>query len=208
MMQVYPIRDDKRHLIPAVTHVDGTGRLQTVNEIIMVVIFGISRFYAHTGVPMLFNTLLMRMNQLFQLPGGSIASFVPKWIFWSLTISLCVEFSDFLASGRCSNAQLLLLLPRLIDSLHSQTFAKWKLLFIDGGSNPVIVNGLISSVLDPRCRWLTQDPTQYGVEQNQGFVEADPMNGFFGDLMTEGSLYSIFTVIEFHSMRSLPSINS
>ena len=31
-MQVYPIRADKRNLIPAVTHVDGSGRLQTVNE--------------------------------------------------------------------------------------------------------------------------------------------------------------------------------
>ena len=32
MMQVYPIRFNKRSLIPAVTHVDGSGRLQTVNE--------------------------------------------------------------------------------------------------------------------------------------------------------------------------------
>ena len=30
MMQVYPIRPEKRALIPAVTHVDGSGRLQTV----------------------------------------------------------------------------------------------------------------------------------------------------------------------------------
>src|SRR5262249_46799052 len=30
MMQVYQIREDKRPLIPAVTHVDGSGRLQTV----------------------------------------------------------------------------------------------------------------------------------------------------------------------------------
>ena len=30
MMQVFQIREDKRPLIPAVTHVDGSGRLQTV----------------------------------------------------------------------------------------------------------------------------------------------------------------------------------
>ena len=30
MIQVYPIRSEKRALIPAVTHVDGSGRLQTV----------------------------------------------------------------------------------------------------------------------------------------------------------------------------------
>src|SRR5213082_633059 len=32
MMKVFPIREDKRALIPAVTHADGTGRLQTVRE--------------------------------------------------------------------------------------------------------------------------------------------------------------------------------
>ena len=32
MMQVFQIREDKRKLIPAVTHVDGSGRLQTVSR--------------------------------------------------------------------------------------------------------------------------------------------------------------------------------
>ncbi|MDC3095328.1 carbamoyltransferase, partial [Prochlorococcus sp. AH-716-M06] len=32
MMQVLPIKVSKQHLIPAVTHVDGTGRLQTVSK--------------------------------------------------------------------------------------------------------------------------------------------------------------------------------
>ena len=31
MMQVFQIRAEKRALIPAVTHVDGSGRLQTVH---------------------------------------------------------------------------------------------------------------------------------------------------------------------------------
>jgi carbamoyltransferase len=31
MMQVFQIREEKRSLIPAVTHVDGSGRLQTVS---------------------------------------------------------------------------------------------------------------------------------------------------------------------------------
>ena len=31
-MKVFPIRKDKHETIPAVTHVDGTGRLQTVFE--------------------------------------------------------------------------------------------------------------------------------------------------------------------------------
>src|ERR1041385_6292649 len=32
MVQVYPVRADKRAMIPAVTHVDGSGRLQTVSR--------------------------------------------------------------------------------------------------------------------------------------------------------------------------------
>src|SRR6185436_2026915 len=32
MMQVFQIRESKRALVPAVTHVDGSGRLQTVHH--------------------------------------------------------------------------------------------------------------------------------------------------------------------------------
>ena len=32
MLKVYKIKEQKRALIPAVTHVDGTGRLQTVSR--------------------------------------------------------------------------------------------------------------------------------------------------------------------------------
>lgn len=57
MMQVYPIREEKRPLIPAVTHVDGTGRLQTVNEAENGRYYRlIYRYYELTGVPMLLNT--------------------------------------------------------------------------------------------------------------------------------------------------------
>ncbi len=57
MMQVYPIRENKRPLIPAVTHVDGTGRLQTVNELDNGRYYRlIHRFYERTGVPMVLNT--------------------------------------------------------------------------------------------------------------------------------------------------------
>jgi carbamoyltransferase len=57
MMQVYPICEDKRPQIPAVTHVDGTGRLQTVSAADNGRYYRlIHRFYERTGVPMVLNT--------------------------------------------------------------------------------------------------------------------------------------------------------
>jgi carbamoyltransferase len=57
MMQVFQIRADKRMLIPAVTHVDGSGRLQTVSARTNPRYHRlISEFYALSGVPMLLNT--------------------------------------------------------------------------------------------------------------------------------------------------------
>lgn len=57
MMQVFAIQADKRALIPAVTHVDGSGRLQTVTEAANPRYHRlISAFAARTGVPMLLNT--------------------------------------------------------------------------------------------------------------------------------------------------------
>ena len=57
MMQVYQIREGKRALIPAVTHVDGSGRLQTVNRETNPRYYRlIEAFNSITGVPVLLNT--------------------------------------------------------------------------------------------------------------------------------------------------------
>jgi carbamoyltransferase len=57
MMQVFQIREDKRARIPAVTHVDGSGRLQTVKASTNPRYHRlISAFHAATGVPMVLNT--------------------------------------------------------------------------------------------------------------------------------------------------------
>ena len=57
MMQVYQIRAEKRALIPAVTHVDGSGRLQSVYRQHNPRYWGlIAAFNRLTGVPMLLNT--------------------------------------------------------------------------------------------------------------------------------------------------------
>jgi carbamoyltransferase len=57
MMQVYQIREAKRARIPAVAHVDGSGRLQTVYQHTNPRYHAlISAFHAQTGVPMVLNT--------------------------------------------------------------------------------------------------------------------------------------------------------
>lgn len=57
MMQVFPIREERRALIPAVTHVDGSGRLQTVEESSNPLYYLlISAFKELTGIPMVLNT--------------------------------------------------------------------------------------------------------------------------------------------------------
>ena len=57
MMQAYPIREEKRAQIPAVTHVDGSGRLQTVTRETNPRYYRlIEAFAGLTGVPMVLNT--------------------------------------------------------------------------------------------------------------------------------------------------------
>ena len=57
MMQVFQIRPEKRTLIPAVTHVDGSGRLQTVYRRTNPRYYRlIQAFRDLTGVPMVLNT--------------------------------------------------------------------------------------------------------------------------------------------------------
>lgn len=57
MEKVFPIREEKRGLIPAVTHVDGSGRLQTVDRDVSPRYYAlIDTFRKKTGVPILLNT--------------------------------------------------------------------------------------------------------------------------------------------------------
>jgi len=57
MTKVYRIRPDKQTEIPAVTHVDGTGRLQTVRKADNPLYWQlIKEFESQTGVPVLLNT--------------------------------------------------------------------------------------------------------------------------------------------------------
>jgi carbamoyltransferase len=57
MMQVFQIREEKRRLIPAVTHVDGSGRLHTVYRETNPRYYRLIEAFAEiTGVPLVLNT--------------------------------------------------------------------------------------------------------------------------------------------------------
>lgn len=57
MMQVFQIQADKRATIPAVAHIDGSGRLQTVNRSANPAYYElIEAFQSLTGVPIVLNT--------------------------------------------------------------------------------------------------------------------------------------------------------
>ena len=57
MLLVYKVRDEKKHLIPAVVHADGTGRVQTVTEKENARYYKIIKSFEEiTGVPVILNT--------------------------------------------------------------------------------------------------------------------------------------------------------
>ena len=57
MSFVCNVLPNKRHIVPAITHVDGTARVQTVNKLQNPLYYRlISEFYELTGIPMVLNT--------------------------------------------------------------------------------------------------------------------------------------------------------
>jgi carbamoyltransferase len=77
MIKVYPIRPEKRHLIPAVTHVDGTGRLQTVAHEQNPRYWRLIRaFEERTGVPMVLNTSFNENEPIVNTPAEALDCFL------------------------------------------------------------------------------------------------------------------------------------
>jgi len=77
MMQVFQIREEKRPSIPAVTHVDGSGRLQTVSRGTNPLYHRlISSFYEVTGVPMVLNTSFNENEPVVCTPEEALACFL------------------------------------------------------------------------------------------------------------------------------------
>ena len=76
MEKVFPIKKEKQALIPAVTHADGSGRLQTVYAETSPRYHGlISAFYNKTGVPILLNTSFNENEPIVNTPLEALSCF-------------------------------------------------------------------------------------------------------------------------------------
>lgn len=77
MAQVYPVRPDKRRVIPAVTHVDGSGRIQTVSRQTNPTYWNLIRAFADlTGVPVLLNTSFNENEPIVERPEQALDCFL------------------------------------------------------------------------------------------------------------------------------------
>jgi len=77
MIKVYPVRASKRAEIPAVTHVDGTGRLQTVSRAQNPRYWAlIKAFEDATGVPVVLNTSFNENEPIVNTPAEAIQCFL------------------------------------------------------------------------------------------------------------------------------------
>jgi carbamoyltransferase len=76
MQQVYPVREDKRAILPAITHADGSGRLQTVSPRTNPLYYElISEFGRLTGVPVLLNTSFNENEPIVDTPEQALDCF-------------------------------------------------------------------------------------------------------------------------------------
>lgn len=77
MEKVFPVRKEKHALIPAVTHVDGSGRLQSVSRRTNPRYHAlIMKFLEKTGVPVILNTSLNENEPVVRLPQEAISCFL------------------------------------------------------------------------------------------------------------------------------------
>lgn len=76
MEKVFQIKQEKRSKLAAVTHVDGSGRLQTVDKAVEPRYYGlIEAFYKKTGVPILLNTSFNENEPIVNTPAEAYACF-------------------------------------------------------------------------------------------------------------------------------------
>ena len=77
MSEVYSIKKDKRNKLPGITHIDGTGRLQTVTKSSNQRFYKLlEKFYEKTNIPILLNTSFNENEPIVESPKQAIDCFM------------------------------------------------------------------------------------------------------------------------------------
>ena len=82
MLRICKFKEDKKDLVPAVVHIDGTGRFQTVTSEVNGPLYDlIKKFYEKTGVPIILNTSFNVMGEpIVETPADALATFLSTGI--------------------------------------------------------------------------------------------------------------------------------
>jgi len=95
MMKVFQIREGKRAEIPAVTHTDGSGRLQTVYQHTNPRYYQLIRIFEElTGVPILLNTSFNENEPVVCMPKEALECFLRTNMDMLVLENWCVERSQ------------------------------------------------------------------------------------------------------------------
>lgn len=93
MLLVAKVKEDKKDLIPAVVHVDGTARVQTVSKENNDIYYDlIKEFYNLTGVPIVLNTSFnVVLEPIVETPSDALACFLKTNIDYLVINNFIVE---------------------------------------------------------------------------------------------------------------------
>lgn len=94
MLKVFPVKRDKQSLIPAVTHVDGTARVQTVSQASDPLFWKLLHAFGDkTGVPILLNTSFNENEPIVRTPEQAVDCF-QKTQMDLLVLGNCIVGTD------------------------------------------------------------------------------------------------------------------
>ncbi len=107
MEKVIPIKQEKRPLIPAVTHVDGTGRLQTVSKIHNPKYYGlIENFRQKTGIPLLLNTSFNENEPIVNTPSEALDCYLRTQMDMLVMENVVVRRKQQMDNYQCVNEKV------------------------------------------------------------------------------------------------------
>jgi len=92
MLLVAPVREEKRSVVPAIVHVDGSARVQTLTREANGIFFDlVAAFFARTGVPVVLNTSFNDRGQpIVESPDDAVAFFARSGLDFMIIESLLV----------------------------------------------------------------------------------------------------------------------